>query len=61
MHGPLLYQGAGISLRLRISPRTPQAPMIIVTNNGWGISTPGNEQHGEKHVADRGKAMLLET
>lgn len=35
--------------------------LIIVTNNGWGISTPGNEQHGEKHVADRGKAFGIRT
>ena len=35
--------------------------LIIVTNNGWGISTPGNEQHGEKHVADRGKAFGMRT
>jgi 2-oxoisovalerate dehydrogenase E1 component alpha subunit len=35
--------------------------LIIVTNNGWGISTPGNEQHGEKNVADRGKAFGMRT
>jgi 2-oxoisovalerate dehydrogenase E1 component alpha subunit len=35
--------------------------LMIVTNNGWGISTPGNEQHGEKHVADRGKAFGIRT
>ena len=31
--------------------------LIIVTNNGWGISTPASSQHGEKHVIDRGKAF----
>jgi 2-oxoisovalerate dehydrogenase E1 component alpha subunit len=31
--------------------------LIIVTNNGWGISTPACSQHGEKHVIDRGKAF----
>jgi len=31
--------------------------LIIVTNNKWGISTAGEGQHGEKHVADRGKAF----
>jgi 2-oxoisovalerate dehydrogenase E1 component alpha subunit len=35
--------------------------LIIVTNNGWGISTPENEQHGEKHVSDRGKAFGMKT
>jgi 2-oxoisovalerate dehydrogenase E1 component alpha subunit len=31
--------------------------LIIVTNNGYGISTPANTQHGERHVIDRGKAF----
>ncbi|HEY7152977.1 MAG TPA: thiamine pyrophosphate-dependent dehydrogenase E1 component subunit alpha [Gemmataceae bacterium] len=31
--------------------------LIIVTNNGWGISTPASGQHGEKHIIDRGKAF----
>ncbi len=31
--------------------------LIVVTNNGWGISTPACSQHGEKHVIDRGKAF----
>ena len=31
--------------------------LIIVTNNGWGISTPATSQHGEKHIIDRGKAF----
>jgi 2-oxoisovalerate dehydrogenase E1 component alpha subunit len=31
--------------------------LIVVTNNGWGISTPACTQHGEKHVIDRGKAF----
>jgi 2-oxoisovalerate dehydrogenase E1 component alpha subunit len=31
--------------------------LVIVTNNQWGISTPASEQHGEKHIADRGKAF----
>jgi 2-oxoisovalerate dehydrogenase E1 component alpha subunit len=29
--------------------------LMIVTNNGWGISTDACTQHGEKHVIDRGK------
>jgi 2-oxoisovalerate dehydrogenase E1 component alpha subunit len=31
--------------------------LMIVMNNGWGISTPACSQHGEKHVVDRGKAF----
>lgn len=31
--------------------------LIIVENNAWGISTPADSQHGEKHVIDRGKAF----
>jgi 2-oxoisovalerate dehydrogenase E1 component alpha subunit len=31
--------------------------LIIVTNNGWGISTAAAGQHGEKHIIDRGEAF----
>src|SRR5438552_5422352 len=31
--------------------------LMIVMNNGWGISTPACSQHGERHVIDRGKAF----
>src|SRR5947209_6196555 len=31
--------------------------LIIVMNNGWGISTPACSQHGEKRIIDRGKAF----
>src|SRR5438477_4766212 len=31
--------------------------LIIVMNNSWGISTPYQAVHGEKHVIDRGKAF----
>jgi 2-oxoisovalerate dehydrogenase E1 component alpha subunit len=31
--------------------------LIIVMNNGWGISTPAVGQHGEKHIIDRGEAF----
>jgi 2-oxoisovalerate dehydrogenase E1 component alpha subunit len=31
--------------------------LIIVTNNGWGISTSAHGQHSEVHVIDRGKAF----
>ena len=35
--------------------------LIIVTNNKWGISTPADTQHGEKYIADRGKAFGMKT
>ena len=31
--------------------------LIVVTNNGWGISTPAESQHAEKAIVDRGKAF----
>lgn len=31
--------------------------LMIVSNNHYGISTPASEQHGEKHIIDRGKAF----
>jgi 2-oxoisovalerate dehydrogenase E1 component alpha subunit len=31
--------------------------LMIVMNNGWGISTPARSQHSEKHIIDRGKAF----
>lgn len=39
-----------------------ELPMLItVQNNGWGISTSYDTQHGEKHIADRGKAFGMKT
>jgi len=35
--------------------------LMIVANNQWGISTPASQQHGEKHIADRGKAFGIRT
>ena len=35
--------------------------LMIVANNEWGISTPAAEQHGEKHIADRGKAFGIKS
>ncbi len=35
--------------------------LIIVTNNEWGISTPANTQHGDRVIADRGKAFGMKT
>ena len=34
---------------------------MIVTNNQFGISTPAQSQHGERHIADRGKAFGMQT
>jgi 2-oxoisovalerate dehydrogenase E1 component alpha subunit len=31
--------------------------LMVVMNNGWGISTPACSQHGERHIIDRGKAF----
>jgi 2-oxoisovalerate dehydrogenase E1 component alpha subunit len=38
-------------------PANPLPMLIIVTNNKWGISTAAEGQHGERNVADRGKAF----
>jgi 2-oxoisovalerate dehydrogenase E1 component alpha subunit len=35
--------------------------LMLVTNNGWGISTPASEQHGEKHIAERARAFGIKT
>jgi 2-oxoisovalerate dehydrogenase E1 component alpha subunit len=29
--------------------------LMIVTNNGYGVSTPAEAVHGEKHIIDRGR------
>jgi len=44
------------------SRKGEELPMLmIVTNNRYGISTPYATQHGEAHIADRGKAFGIET
>lgn len=35
--------------------------LMIVNNNQWGISTAAHTQHGEKNIADRGKAFGIKT
>ena len=35
--------------------------LMIVTNNQWGISTPAATQHGDRTIADRGKAFGIKT
>lgn len=42
-------------------PKAELPILIIVTNNSWGISTPANTQHGDKRIADRGKAFGIKT
>ncbi|ADO72664.1 thiamine pyrophosphate-dependent dehydrogenase E1 component subunit alpha [Stigmatella aurantiaca] len=40
-------------------PANPLPILIIVTNNHWGISTAAEGQHGETHIADRGRAFNI--
>jgi 2-oxoisovalerate dehydrogenase E1 component alpha subunit len=40
-------------------PANPLPILIIVTNNKWGISTPGDGQHGETRISDRGRAFNI--
>lgn len=44
------------------SRRGAELPVLmIVTNNRYGISTPFEGQHGERYIADRGKAFGIAT
>ena len=38
-------------------PALPLPILIIVVNNGWGISTAGTTQHGEKNISDWAKVF----
>jgi 2-oxoisovalerate dehydrogenase E1 component alpha subunit len=38
-------------------PENELPVLMIVTNNGWGISTSADSQHSEKRIIDRGKAF----
>jgi 2-oxoisovalerate dehydrogenase E1 component alpha subunit len=42
-------------------PKKELPIFIMVANNQWGISTPANTQHGDKRIADRGKAFGIKT
>jgi 2-oxoisovalerate dehydrogenase E1 component alpha subunit len=42
-------------------PKAELPLLITVQNNTWGISTSYSEQHGEEHIADRGKAFGIRT
>lgn len=36
-------------------PNNELPVLMVITNNGWGISTSVESQHAEKHIIDRGK------
>ncbi|MCX7664920.1 MAG: thiamine pyrophosphate-dependent dehydrogenase E1 component subunit alpha [Gemmataceae bacterium] len=36
-------------------PKNELPVLMIVTNNGYGISTPAHTQHGERRICDRGE------
>jgi len=36
-------------------PNNELPVLMVVTNNGWGISTPACSQHGEARIVDRGR------
>lgn len=38
-------------------PREELPILMIVTNNGWGISTPSSQVQGAHRISDRGKAF----
>lgn len=40
-------------------PALPLPILMIVVNNGFGISTPAHEQHGEKQISDWGKVFNM--
>ena len=42
-------------------PKQELPILITVQNNKWGISTDYDSQHGEKQIADRGKAFGIRT
>src|SRR5262249_36924941 len=42
-------------------PKNELPIFIMVANNNWGISTPRETQHGDKRIADRGKAFGIKT
>ncbi len=42
-------------------PKQELPILITVQNNKWGISTSYDEQHGETHIADRGRAFNMRT
>jgi 2-oxoisovalerate dehydrogenase E1 component alpha subunit len=53
-------EGDFASCLVLASRRGQELPMLItVQNNGYGISTPYEGQHGETHIADRAKAFNI--
>ena len=41
-------------------PKNELPLLMIVTNNGYGISTTADTQHGERRICDRAKAFQIE-
>ncbi len=55
-------EGDFASCLIWASRKGNELPMLItVQNNKWGISTNYDGQHGESHIADRGKAFGMRT
>lgn len=55
-------EGDFASCLIWASRKGSELPLLItVQNNKFGISTPYEGQHGEEHVADRGKAFGIRT
>ena len=53
-------EGDFASCLVLASRKGQELPMLItVQNNGYGISTPFEGQHGETHIADRAKAFNI--
>ncbi len=53
-------EGDFASCLVLASRRGQELPMLItVQNNGYGISTPYDGQHGETHIADRARAFNI--
>lgn len=42
-------------------PKSELPILITVQNNGWGISTDYESQHGEEKISDRGKAFGIKS
>lgn len=40
-------------------PALPLPVLMVVVNNGFGISTPASEQHGEENIADWGRVFNM--
>lgn len=53
-------EGDFASALILASRKGSELPLLMtVQNNGWGISTSFDGQHGEKYIADRAKAFQI--